>query len=114
MERKNDELLSPQLQSPVAIILILYKFFILVFRNALPIIILLIFNKGQQRNNFEILIILAVSLISTVLSIAAYYKFKYHVEDDEIVINKGILSPWFYAGYSFTKLKSNALVGTTV
>ncbi len=91
MERKSDELLSPQLQSPVAIILILYKFFILVLRNALPIIILLVFNKGQQRNNFEILIIIAISLISTVLSIAAYYKFRYHIMDDEIIINKGII-----------------------
>jgi len=91
MERRNDELLIPQLQSPVAIILILYKFFLLVLRNALPIIILLVFNKGQQRDNFEILIIIAISLISTVLSIAAYYKFRYHIKDDEIVINKGII-----------------------
>jgi len=91
MERKSDDLFSPQLQSPVAIILILYKFFILVLRNALPIIILLIFNKGQQRDNFEILLVIIVSLISTTLSIAAYYKFRYHIMDDEIIINKGIL-----------------------
>ena len=91
MEKKSDELLSPQLQSPVAIILILYKFFILVLRNALPIIILLVFNKGQQRDNFEILIVIIISLISTFLSIAAYYKFRYHIENDEVVINKGII-----------------------
>jgi len=91
MVKKNNDLYTPQLQSPVAMLLILYKFFTLVLRNAFPIIILLLFNRGQERDNYEIIIIIMISLVSTILSIAAYYKFRYHIEGDEVIINKGIL-----------------------
>ena len=91
MMKKSNDLYTPQLQSPVAMILILYKFFTLVLKNAFPIIILLIFNRGQERDNYEIIIVLVISLVSTILSIAAYYKFRYHIEGDEVIINKGIL-----------------------
>ena len=92
MKKNSDfDLQTPQLQSPIAMILILYKFFVLVLKNAFPIILVLLLNKNSSRDNFEIYIVLGISFISSILSIAAYYKFKYYIKDDEVIINKGIL-----------------------
>lgn len=86
-----EQLKTPQKQSPVAILLILYKFFVLVIRNAFPILLVLFFKPNTSNSNFEAYIFIAISLASAVLSIAAYYKFHYFIQGNEIVINKGIL-----------------------
>ncbi len=86
-----EKLNQPQLQSPVAILLILYKFFILVLKNAFPILLIVFINPNRQIDNFELYIVIGISLISATLSIASYFKFKYHLLDDEVIINKGIL-----------------------
>lgn len=92
MKNSNIERLkTKQKQSPVAILLILYRFFILVLKNAFPILLVIFFKPNNSGSNFEAYIIIAISLASTALSIAAYYKFHYFIEGDEIIINKGIL-----------------------
>jgi len=82
---------TPRKQSPVAILLILYKFFMLVVKNAFPILLLIYFKPNRSGDNFETYIVMAVSLLSAALSIAAYYKFQYYIQGNEIIINKGIL-----------------------
>ena len=86
-----EQLKIPQKQSPVAILLILYKFFILVLKNAFPVLLVLFLKPNNSSNNFEAYIIICISLVSAALSIAAYYKFLYFIQGDEIIINKGIL-----------------------
>lgn len=86
-----EQLKTRQKQSPVAILLILYKFFILVLKNAFPILLVLFFKPSNSGSNFEAYIIMGISLASAALSIAAYYKFHYFIQGNEIVINKGIL-----------------------
>lgn len=63
----------------------------LVLKNAFPILLVIFFKPNRSGDNFEVYIIMIVSFISTVLSIAAYYKFQYYIQGDEIIINKGIL-----------------------
>lgn len=92
MKNNSIELLkTPQKQSPVAILLILYKFFMLVIKNAFPVLLVLFFKPNSSESNFEVYIIIVISLVSAALSIAAYYKFNYLIQGDEIIINKGIL-----------------------
>jgi len=84
-------LFTPQKQSPVAILLILYKFLTQMLRNAFPILLIFFFNPNKSFDGFELLIFILISVFSTVFSIAAYYKFEYHINNDEIIIQKGIL-----------------------
>lgn len=63
----------------------------LVVKNAFPILLLIYFKPNRSGDNFETYIVMAVSLLSAALSIAAYYKFQYYIQGNEIIINKGIL-----------------------
>jgi len=92
--RKNnsiDYLFTPQKQSPVAILLILYKFLTQVLKSAFPVVLIIFFNPNKSFDGIELLLFILISVASTVLSIAAYYKFEYFIRNDEIIIQKGII-----------------------
>jgi len=77
-------------QSKVAIILLIWKYYKLVFRQLLVFIIPLFFAQNKS----TILIFIIGSAIVTILvftmAILAYYRFFFRIENNELVISKGV------------------------
>jgi putative membrane protein len=78
-------------QSPVAILLILYKVIRLILRQSLPILIVLILNPKGGKVDYVGMALIAISIVSAISSIMSYYRFFYFVDDTHFHIRKGWL-----------------------
>ena len=78
-------------QSPVAILLILYKVIRLILRQSLPILIVLVLNPKGGKVDYVGIALIVISSISAVSSIMSYYRFFYFVDDKHFHIRKGWL-----------------------
>ncbi len=78
-------------QSPVAILLILYKVIRLILRQSLPILIVLILNPKGEKIDYVGIALIAISIVSAVSSIMSYYRFFYFVDNTHFHIRKGWL-----------------------
>ena len=78
-------------QSPVAILLILYKVIRLILRQSLPILIVLILNPKGEKIDYVGIALIAISVVSAVSSIMSYYRFFYFVDNTHFHIRKGWL-----------------------
>ncbi|MEM9918455.1 MAG: PH domain-containing protein [Bacteroidota bacterium] len=81
----------PQRQSPVAILLILSKFFSVLLRQAWPLAVVFFFNSKSNFWNYAIYFGILAAFVTAVLSIISYFKFYYYIQDEELVIEKGVL-----------------------
>ena len=92
MEEKFTFLSTPNRQSPVAILLILLRFFRVLLRQAWPILLILFFNPSRMEDAFWTKVIIGVASLTALGSIVAYFKFYFYIQADELVIEKGILN----------------------
>lgn len=92
MEKKNEthDWSHPKRQSPVAIVLILFRVVKMLLRQAWPFLLLFIFNQKNKSDNIYTLAFTALGVLSSVLSIISYFRFYYFIEGDELVIKKGL------------------------
>jgi len=81
---------SPKRQSPVAIVLILFRVIKMLFKQAWPILLLFIFNQKNKTDNTYSLAFTALGVLSSVMSIISYFRFYYYIEGDELVLKKGL------------------------
>ena len=89
---EQESLFIPSRQSIVAITIILLKFVRMIFRTLWPILLIFIFNRnGDTENSWWNIAVLSLTGISLVGSIIAYFKFYYHVDEDSLMINKGVI-----------------------
>jgi putative membrane protein len=91
--KKNSQVPSfstPQRQSYVAILLIIWKTYKIVFRQALPFLVVLLFGKSSLKADYLVWVIIGIAIISMIVSIINFFKFTYHIANDELIINKGI------------------------
>lgn len=92
--RKNDIafLTEPTRQSYVAIFLILFRLIKVVARQAWPFLLIFLFNpKKENGSPFFTTIFIVIAIGVAIMSIISYFKFYYYIEDDELVIEKGVL-----------------------
>lgn len=93
--KKNDEMAfleEPTRQSSVAILLILLRFFRGAIRQLWPVFLVFIFNPGKEGGTpLWIQGFLALGFFAAIMSIIAYFKFYFYIENDELVIEKGVL-----------------------
>lgn len=82
---------APQRQSPIAIILILFKFIVIIIKQAWPFLFIFILGKNGRGDLYYTYIFSGLGLVSAIMSIIAYYRFYYYVEGDELIIEKGVL-----------------------
>lgn len=78
-------------QSPIAILLLIYKYFINVIRQFWPAIIAILI--GRRSGNITSLIIISVSVIAIsalLYAIAYYFRFTFKVGEEELLIEKGV------------------------
>ncbi len=89
-----DEFYKPQRQSPLAIIFILLKYGRRLFRLLLPLILLYFFRDRSEQGSNVFIFYLAggIAIYQLLLSLVEYFRFFYHVEDDELVIERGVFS----------------------
>lgn len=78
-------------QSPVAILLILYKVIRLILRQSLPILVVLVLNPKGGKVDYVGIALIVISIISAFSSIMSYYRFFYFVDDKHFHIRKGWL-----------------------
>ncbi|GLR17650.1 PH domain-containing protein [Portibacter lacus] len=82
---------EPTRQSPVAIILLIYKYFINIIRQFWPAIIAVFI--GQRSGNVSNLILISVIVVAVsalIFAIASYLRFSFKVQGDELFIEKGV------------------------
>ncbi|MEM6319181.1 MAG: PH domain-containing protein [Bacteroidota bacterium] len=90
----------PNRQSPIAVFLIVQKLIQQLIRQFWPILLIYILNNldFQAKSNDSTIfdsyftnVLFFIAGLSTIGSIISYFKFYYYVQDDEFVIEKGIL-----------------------
>ena len=81
---------TPVRQSPIAIVLILFRFARLIVRQLWPIFVVFIFNPSKTSDSWITIALSIIGSASALLSIISYFKFYYYVKDDELVIEKGL------------------------
>lgn len=88
-----DEFSIPQRQAPAAIVFILLKYGRRLFRLVLPLFIIFFIQRGGEGgpNYFLLYFAGAIVLYQLLLALLEYFRFYYHVEDDELVIQRGVL-----------------------
>ena len=82
---------KPTRQSIVAIFLIIFKYIKVMLRQVWPF--LLVFFVGGSGKSYGLLFTLSViSIGSMIWAIISYFKFYFHIENDELIIQKGIFN----------------------
>jgi len=95
MRKSEHPFQMPQRQSEAAIIIFIYNFVVRILRGAWPILLVLFFRSGDEQSRWEILtnsVVLFGGLFSLAVSIVAYYRYFYHVEDEQLIIQKGVFN----------------------
>ncbi|MEO1627199.1 MAG: PH domain-containing protein [Bacteroidota bacterium] len=82
---------QPQRQSPVAILLILFRLLKALLRQAWPLAVVLFINPKSGFWAYIIYFAIVAAVGTAVLSILSYFKFFFYIRDEELVIEKGIL-----------------------
>jgi len=90
LEHNDDFLKDPERQSPVAILLILFKFMANILRQAWPFVLVLFLRPGSFKGDSWTLWAIGLGSLSTFASIIAYFKFYYFVKEEELIIEKGL------------------------
>ncbi len=90
MKKNNTSFGERQRQSQWAIIFIVIRFLIKFLKQLWPILLAIALGRGA--NSFERYEIIAAGIggLSMVSSIISYFKFYFHISDEELVIEKGI------------------------
>jgi putative membrane protein len=85
-----DSFYTPNRQSPAALLLILVKLFQRIFRQGWPFLLVLFLNPQRGSSTIAIMIV-AIAVFSAANSLLSYFRFSYYIEDDEFIIEKGVL-----------------------
>ncbi len=89
----NHDFSVPNRQSIIAIALIIYKTIRVVVRQVWPfIIIVLVGGNASSYSGYLLPIVIGVSLFSMCWAVLSYFKYYFYIKDDELVIEKGVLS----------------------
>lgn len=86
---------EPQRQSTGAIVVFIYNFFVRILRGFWPVLLVLFLRSGQKQSNTELLLNSLVIIgggFSLIISIISYFRYFYHLEEDQLVIQKGVFN----------------------
>ena len=93
MEQNNYDFSVPKRQPPVAIGIILIKFFKVTVKALWPIV-LSVFIGRRASSTFDdvfLYIIIAFGAFNLIGSVLSYFRFYYYIEDNGVVLDKGVL-----------------------
>ena len=90
MSQSNYDFSQDTRQSKVAIILLIWKYYKIVFRQLLFFIIPLVFAQSKKGYLIFIIGTIVVSILVFAMAVLAYYRFYFRIENNELVITKGV------------------------
>jgi len=76
-------------QSYVAIILIIYKTYTIVIRQAWPFLIYFLVG-GSNKKNYLIIALITAAVVGMIYSIINFFRYFFHIKNDELIIEQGI------------------------
>ncbi|MFM2394574.1 MAG: hypothetical protein RLZZ546_2556, partial [Bacteroidota bacterium] len=94
-QKNNFDFQSPQRQSKVAILLVIFKTIKIIFRQAVfPFLVFFVLGRksGNSLGSKIIILICVISFISMIYSIIKYYKSFFYLKGKELFITSGVLS----------------------
>ncbi len=92
MKKNSFDFTIPQRQSYVAILMIIWKTYRVLIKQVFPFIVIFFVGKSAKSNygNYFLYFVIAVALIGMIYSILAFFRYYFHIEDDKLIVEKGI------------------------
>lgn len=82
---------EPTRQSLVAIVLIIYRYINIIIRQIWPFLLIILVGGGSSKKASFATGLAILGFASMIWAILSYFKFYFYLENDELVIQKGIL-----------------------
>lgn len=95
MSSSSSSLREEARQSPVAIIIILQRLFVIIIKSAWPVFVFYFINQQSKFEYFITLIGIGAVALSTVGSLISYFTFYFRLEETELVMRSGLLNKTF-------------------
>ncbi|MBK9256449.1 MAG: PH domain-containing protein [Saprospiraceae bacterium] len=92
MKKNEFDFTIPTRQSYVAILMILYKTFTVIFRQMLPVIAIVLIGGNEKRTGRILFVLIGISAVSMIYSIINFFRTYFVVEDDELIIYSGVFN----------------------
>jgi putative membrane protein len=95
MKRSEASFLEPRRQAKAAIAVFIYNFVVRILRAAWPILLVVLFRSNKEQSNTELLMnatVLIGGLVSLGVSVIAYFRYFFHLEENQLVIQKGVFN----------------------
>ena len=82
---------APQRQAKAGLLIIIYKSAITIIKTWWPLLAVLLFRKNRKGiDSFEIVLI-ALPVLTLVVSLINYFYFRFYIADDKLIIRKGFI-----------------------
>lgn len=95
MNNNSPSLRKETRQSPVAIIIILQRLFVMIIKSAWPVFVFYFINPQSKFEYIMTLIAIGAVALSTVGSLISYFTFYFRLEETELVMRSGLLNKTF-------------------
>lgn len=91
MKKNDGEFSVPTRQSYVAIIMILFKTINIVFRQLIPVLVVILLG-GSEKFDYILWVISVIALLSMIYAIVNFFRTYFYIQDDELVMHTGVFS----------------------
>ena len=95
MSNSHPSLKEETRQSPVAILIILQRLFLMIIKSAWPVFVFYFINPQSKIEYFMTLIAIGAVALSTIGSLISYFTFYFRLEQTELVMRSGLLNKTF-------------------
>ena len=95
MSNSHPSLKEETRQSPVAILIILQRLFLMIIKSAWPVFVFYFINPQSKIEYFMTLIAIGAVALSTIGSLISYFTFYFRLEETELVMRSGLLNKTF-------------------
>ncbi len=92
MKKNNFDFTIPQRQSYVAILMIVWKTYRILIRQVFPFLVIFFVGKSAKSGfgDYFLYFVSAIALIGMIYSILAFFRYYFHIEEDKLIVEKGI------------------------
>ncbi|MBC7885565.1 MAG: PH domain-containing protein [Saprospiraceae bacterium] len=92
MKKNEFDFSIPNRQSYVAILMILFKTINVLFRQLLPIVVVILVGGSKSKTSYILYFIIGVAVISMAYSLINFFKTYFIVQDAELILHTGVFN----------------------
>jgi putative membrane protein len=92
MKKNNYDFTQPTRQSYVAILMILYRTFIVIFRQALPVVVVVLLGRNEKAGSRVLFIFIGIAILSMMYSIANFFRMRFYILNNELILESGVFN----------------------